>query len=52
MEKENIIDRIDTIKANSVSDEEYERVHGKSLVSTIKDALIKWDELIKKHKPK
>ena len=45
-EVKNLIDRIDTIQANSVSDQEYERFWGESLDSKVKKSMDKWDELL------
>lgn len=42
----NLIDRIDTIRANSVSDEEFEKTWGESLDSKVKKSMDKWDELL------
>lgn len=43
---ENLIERIDTIRANSVSDQEYEQIWGKSLDSKVKQSMKRWDELL------
>ena len=43
---ENLIDRIDTIRANSVSDKEFEKTWGESLDRKVKKAMDKWDELL------
>lgn len=42
----NLIDRIDTIRANSVSDKEFEQTWGESLDSKVKKSMDKWDELL------
>lgn len=42
---ENLIDRIDTIRANSVSDKEFEQTWGRSLDSQVKKMMGRWDEL-------
>lgn len=42
----NLIDRIDTIRANSVSDEEFEKTWGESLDRKVKKSMDKWDELL------
>jgi hypothetical protein len=43
---ENLIDRIDTIRANSVSDKEFEKTWGESLDRKVKKSMDKWDELL------
>ena len=45
-QKTNLIDRIDSIRANSVSDEEFEKTWGESLDSKVKKSMDKWDELL------
>ena len=45
-EVRNILDRIDTIRANSVSEQEYEKFWGKSLDSKVKESMDRWDELL------
>ena len=40
----NLVDRIDTIRANSVSDKEFEQTWGESLDSKVKKSMDKWDE--------
>ena len=42
----NLIDRIDTIRANSVSTKEFEQTWGESLDRKVKKAMDKWDELL------
>lgn len=42
----NLIDRIDTIRANSVSDKEFEKTWGESLDRKVKKSMDKWDELL------
>ena len=42
----NLIDRIDTIRANSVSDKEFEQTWGESLDRKVKKSMDKWDELL------
>ena len=42
---ENLIDRIDTIRANSVSDKEFEQTWGRSLDSQVEKLMARWDEL-------
>ena len=41
-----IIERIDTIRANSVTDKEYEKTWGRSLDSKVKESMDRWDELL------
>ena len=41
----NLIDRIDSIRVNSVSDEEFERVWKKSLDYYALRLMARWDEL-------
>jgi hypothetical protein len=48
--KENLMDRIDTIRANSVSEAEYEKFWGKSLDSGVKKSMDRWEELLAKAK--
>lgn len=43
---ENLIERIDTIRANSVSDEMYEQTWGRSLDSKVKQSMDRWDALL------
>ena len=43
---ENVLDRIDAIRANSVSDIEFEQTWGKSLDKHVEDLMRKWDELL------
>lgn len=43
---ENLIDRIDTIRANSVSDKEFEKTWGESLDRKVKKSMDKWDEIL------
>ena len=45
-EVKNLLDRIDTIRANSVSEQEYEKFWGKSLDSKVKKSMDRWDELL------
>ena len=45
-EVKNLIDRIDTIQANSVSEQEYERFWGKSLDSKVKNSMDRWEVLL------
>lgn len=41
----NLIDRLDTIKANSVSDQEFEKTWGKSLDRSVEKMMGVWDRL-------
>lgn len=45
-EVKNLLDRIDTIRANSVSEQEYEKFWGKSLDSKVKKSMDRWEELL------
>lgn len=45
-EVKNLIDRIDTIQANSVSEQEYERFWGESLDSKVKKSMDRWEVLL------
>ena len=42
----NLIDRIDAIRANSVSDWEFEKTWGESLDRKVKKSMDKWNELL------
>lgn len=42
----NLIDRLDTIRVNSVSEEEFKRVWGKSLDDHAKRVVARWDILL------
>ena len=44
--EKNLLDRIDTIRANSVSDKEFEQTWGESLDRKVKKSMDKWDELL------
>ena len=44
--KVNLIERIDTIRANSVSDKQYEQTWGRSLDSKVKQSMDRWDVLL------
>ena len=41
----NLIDRIDTIRVNSISDEEFERVRSKTPEYYAECLMARWDEL-------
>lgn len=43
---ETLIDRLDTIRANSVSDQAYEKTWGCSLDSKVKKSMNRWEELL------
>lgn len=45
-ETKKLIDRLDTIRANSVNEEEFERVWGKSLDDHAKRMVARWDILL------
>lgn len=42
----NLLDRIDTIRANSVSDKEFEETWGRSLDEGTKKLMDRWDALL------
>lgn len=42
----NLIDRIDTVRANSVSDLEFEKTWGESLDKKVKKSMERWDQLL------
>lgn len=44
--RKNLVDRIDTIRANSVTDKEFEETWGRSLDSEVKKSMDRWDELL------
>lgn len=44
--KVNLIERIDTIRANSVSEKQYEQIWGRSLDSKVKQSMDRWDALL------
>ncbi len=46
----NLIDRIDTIRVNSVTDKEFEQTWGMNLDMKVKNAMGRWDELLEKAK--
>ena len=41
----NLMDRIDDVRANSVSDDEYKRVWNRSLDEQVSRMMVRWDEL-------
>ena len=43
---ESLIERMDTIRANSVSDQQYEQTWGRSLDSKVKQSMDRWDALL------
>ena len=45
-EVRNLLDRMDTIRANSVSEQEYEKFWGKSLDSKVKKSMDRWEDLL------
>lgn len=45
-QKENIMDRIDTIRANSVTDAEFEKTWGRSLDEHVERLMDRWDILL------
>ncbi|MBQ7483652.1 MAG: hypothetical protein IJT89_06345 [Bacteroidaceae bacterium] len=46
----NLMDRIDEIRASSVSDEEYKRVWKRSLDEQVSRMMVRWDELMARAK--
>lgn len=42
----NLIDRIDSIRANSVSKKEFEQTWGESLDRKVKKSMDRWEELL------
>ena len=46
VQKENIMDRIDTIRANSVTDVEFEQTWGRSLDDHVEKLMDRWDILL------
>ena len=46
----NLIDRIDTIRVNSVTDKEFEQTWGMNLDMKVRNAMGRWDELLEKAK--
>lgn len=50
--KQSLIERIDEIRANSVTDEDFKRVWGKSIDESVAESMKHWDELEKKVKDK
>lgn len=45
-QKTNLIDRIDSIRANSVSNKEFEQTWGESLDRKVKKLMDRWEELL------
>ena len=50
--KQSLIERIDEIRANSISDEEYQKIHGESIDESVKKLMKSFDEKLEKYKPK
>ena len=48
--KQSLVERLDEIRANFVSDEDFKRVWGKSIDECVEEDLKKWDELCKSNK--
>ena len=46
----NLIDKIDTIRVNSVTDKEFEQTWGMNLDMKVKNAMGRWDELLEQAK--
>ena len=45
-QRTNLIDRIDTIRANSVSEKEFEKTWGESLDRKVKKSMDRWEQLL------
>lgn len=48
--KQSLVERLDEIKANSVSDEDFKKVWGKPIDECVEEDMKKWDELCKGNK--
>ena len=46
----NLMDRIDEIRVNSVTEDEYERVWNRSLDEQVSRMMVRWDELMARAK--
>ena len=42
----NLMDRIDEVRVNSVTEDEYERVWNRSLDEQVSRMMVRWDELL------
>lgn len=50
MTNKKLLDRIDTIKANSISDKEFEETWGESLSVKVEKSMNKWADLLRETK--
>ena len=50
MTNKKLLDKIDTIKSNSISDKEFEETWGESLGVKVEKSINKWDDLLKETK--
>lgn len=50
MTNKKLLDRIDTIKTNSISDKEFEETWDESLDVKVEKSMNKWDDLLRKTK--
>lgn len=46
----NLMDRIDEVRVNSVTEDEYERVWNRSLDEQVSRMIVRWDELMARAK--
>lgn len=46
----NLMDRIDEVRVNSVTEDEYERVWNRSLDEQVNRMMVRWDELMARAK--
>ena len=46
----NLMDRIDEVRVNSVTEDEYERVWNRSLDEQVSRMMVRWDELMARAK--
>ena len=46
----NLMDRIDEVRVNSVTEDEYERVWNRSLDEQVSRMMVRWDELMARTK--
>ena len=51
MKTMSLIERIDEIRANSITDEDFKRVWGKSIDEHVDEMMNRWEELEAKYKP-
>ena len=50
MTNKKLLDKIDTIKSNSISDKEFEETWGESLDMKVEKSINKWDDLLRETK--